>query len=237
MLYRINPIAWVCPIFNLTATSSGYTYTRGTKKFPSAPGAYEWLDQDISSSDAGRTEDGVMHKEFITKAVKCNLSWNYRYITEVQDALKAFDGEYFEVCIYDPRYGNAENDYMMRYVMYKGDRSVKMYNTSRGLSESLSFNIIDTCIKPTMFTITHNSGTLEPTARKYTGDEFDFVTSYDLFDDGELQINVEDADMSLNYYEGGILRNDLLEPPSGILRRLWHVARHKITGDIYFEGV
>lgn len=233
---RINPIAWVCPISNLTATASGYTYIRGAKRFPTAPGSYEWLDQDVSGSDAGRTEDAVMHKELITNAVKCNLSWNYRYIAEVQNALKAFDGEYFEVCIYDPRYGDAANNYMMRYVMYKGDRSVKMYNTSRGLSESLSFNIIDTCIKPTVFTITNGSGALVPTARKYNGSASELVTSYELFDDGDLQANVEDVGMTMNYYEGGILRNDLLEPPSGILARLWHVKRHKITGDILFTA-
>lgn len=145
---RINPIAWVRPISNLTATSSGYTYTVGNYMNPTAPGSFEWLDQDVSSSDAGRTEDAVMHKELITNAVKCNLSWNYRYIQEVQSVLRAFHGEYFEVCVYDPDYGEAENNYMKVYVMYKGDRSVKMYNTSRGLSESLSFNIIDTCITP-----------------------------------------------------------------------------------------
>lgn len=233
---RINPIAWVCPISNLTATASGYTYTRGAKRFPTAPGSYEWLDQDVSSSDAGRTEDAVMHKELITNAVKCNLSWNYRYIQEVQSVLRAFHGEYFEVCVYDPDYGEAENNYMMRYVMYKGDRSVKMYNTSRGLSESVSFNIIDTCIKPTRFTVTHNSETNVPDLRKYIGTDYVFVDDYDLFDDARMQVVVKSGVSSLNYYEGGVLRNDLLEAPTGI-SRTWVVRRHFISGDGYFEGV
>lgn len=233
---EINPIAWVCPISNLVATASGYTYTRGNKRFPTAPGSYEWLDQDISSADAGRTEDTVMHKELLNNAVKCNLSWNYRHTDEIKKVLNAFDGEYFEVCLYDPMNGTEANDYMARYVMYKGDRSVKMYNTSMGLAEQTSFNIIDTCIKPTRFTVTHNSETNVPTLKKYNGTEEVFVDDYDLFDDARLQVVVKSGVGSLNYYEGGVLRNDLLEAPTGI-SRTWYVRRHLISGDGYLEGV
>ncbi len=32
-----------------------------------APSKYDWKESDVSSTDAGRAEDGLMHKETITK--------------------------------------------------------------------------------------------------------------------------------------------------------------------------
>lgn len=223
----INPISWVCPITNLTATSSGYTYTRGAKRFPSAPGSMEWADNDISASSAGRTEDGVMHKELITNAVKANLSWNYRSVEEVQNVLKAFDGEYFEVCLYDPRYGKAANDYMVRYVMYKGDRSASFYNASMGLFEKCAFNIIDTCIKPTLFTTSHTGGGEVVFARN-EGSTTVPTTYYDLNDIGIVTISNVPSGSTVNYYEGGQQRNDLVVHTSG---SVYAVKLHAVTGD------
>lgn len=225
----INPIAWVCPISNLVATASGYTYTRGTNKYPSAPGSYEWLDQDISSPDAGRTADAVMHKELIDNAIKCNLSWNYRHTAEIKSVLNAFRGEYFEVVVYDPCYGKEENNYMMRYVMYKGDRSVKMYNASMGLMEQTSFNVIDTCIKPTPYTVTHSAQITN--VRLYLPSTMEQVSGFEANDIGEIWFSAPSSDMTFRYYEGGTLRTDLNIHYNFLLSH-FVVPRHRITGDI-----
>ena len=38
------------------------------------PSKYDWKLSDVSSKDAGRTEDGLMHKERVTQKVHSSLS-------------------------------------------------------------------------------------------------------------------------------------------------------------------
>ena len=40
------------------------------------PSSYQWKLADVSASDAGRTEDTVMHKNRIGQTVGIELSWN-----------------------------------------------------------------------------------------------------------------------------------------------------------------
>ena len=101
------------------------------------PSGYTWGLQDISSSDAGRTEDGKMHKNRIGQVVKLELAWNNIKTAEVSTILKAFNPEYITVCYLDAMQGEY-----ITSEFYVGDRSSPAYNTALGVW-SISFNIVE----------------------------------------------------------------------------------------------
>ena len=105
---------------------------------PSAPNGYQWSLQDVSSPDAGRTEDGKMHKYRLAQKVKLQLSWNNIKTEEVTEILNAFDPEYIEVKYLDPKAGG----YVTKQ-FYVGDRSTPMYSSILGLWSNVAFNIIE----------------------------------------------------------------------------------------------
>lgn len=72
------------------------------------PSAYQWKLQDISASDAGRTEDTVMDKKRIGQVRKIELEWQNISTQDVSDILQAFDPEYIRVCFLDARSGRYE---------------------------------------------------------------------------------------------------------------------------------
>lgn len=102
------------------------------------PSSYTWKLEDISASDAGRTEDTVMHKMRIGQVVGLELSWNGLTTAEVAAILQAFNPEYIQVDYLDAMRG--------KYVtseFYVGNRSAPMYNARMGLWENVSFNLIE----------------------------------------------------------------------------------------------
>ncbi len=102
------------------------------------PSSYLYKLEDVSASDAGRTEDTMMHKKRIGQLVGLELSWQNISTEEVSAILKAFDPEYIEVCYLDAKQG--------KYVtseFYVGNRSAPMYNAAKGLWSNLSFNIVE----------------------------------------------------------------------------------------------
>lgn len=106
--------------------------------FVRSPSAFQWSLQDISSPDAGRTEDGLMHKDRIGQKVKIQLSWNNIPTSDASAILTAFNPEYVEIKYLDPMAG----DYLTK-TFYVGDRSAPMYNATVGLWSNVSFNIIE----------------------------------------------------------------------------------------------
>ncbi len=40
------------------------------------PSEFGWSIQDVSAPDSGRTLDGLMHKERVTRKEKIQLKWN-----------------------------------------------------------------------------------------------------------------------------------------------------------------
>ena len=102
------------------------------------PSSYLYKLEDISASDAGRTEDTMMHKKRIGQLVGLELSWQNITTEEVSAILKAFDPEYIMVCYLDAKEG--------KYItseFYVGNRSAPMYNATKGLWSNLSFNIVE----------------------------------------------------------------------------------------------
>ncbi len=102
------------------------------------PSSYLWKLEDISASDAGRTEDTVMDKKRIGQLVGIELSWQNISTSEASAILKAFNPEYIKVCYLDAMQG--------KYVtseFYVGNRSAPMYNAAKGLWQNVSFNLIE----------------------------------------------------------------------------------------------
>lgn len=107
------------------------------KSIAKCPSSYLWKLEDVSASDAGRTEDTMMHKKRIGQVVGIELSWQNITTAEVSALLQAFNPEYITVCYLDA----MEGEYVTAE-FYVGNRSAPMYNTRRGLWSNLSFNLI-----------------------------------------------------------------------------------------------
>lgn len=103
-----------------------------------APTTYQWELEDVSSSDAGRTEDVAMHKKRIGQVVKLELTWAYLTTEQVSDLLQAFNPEYLTVCYLDAMKGR-----FVTSEFYVGNRTAPMFNAKRGVWESLEFNLIE----------------------------------------------------------------------------------------------
>lgn len=101
------------------------------------PSKYEWSVNDVSDSDAGRTEDGKMHKMRIARKRKLELEWRNRDISVIHDVLTAFAPEYVTVKCLDPLAGGWATK-----TFYSGDQKAAAYNTALGIW-TLSFNVIE----------------------------------------------------------------------------------------------
>lgn len=102
------------------------------------PSAYTWKLEDISSSDAGRTEDTKMDKMRIGQVVGLELSWKNLTTEEVSAILRAFNPEYIMVSYLDAMAGTyVESEF------YVGNRSAPLYNAAKGLWSNVSFNLIE----------------------------------------------------------------------------------------------
>lgn len=102
------------------------------------PSKFEYKLSDVSAADAGRTEDGKMHKMRIAQKVHIELEWQYVTTAQASTILTAFNPEYISVKYLDPK-ANGE----VTKTFYVGDRSAPAYNTRLGLWENISFNIIE----------------------------------------------------------------------------------------------
>lgn len=102
------------------------------------PSSYEYKLSDVSAADAGRTEDGLMHKMRIAQKVHLELKWQNIKTSDVSAILTAFNPEYISVNYLDAMSGSYQTK-----TFYVGDRSVPSYNTALGLWSNVSFNIIE----------------------------------------------------------------------------------------------
>lgn len=101
------------------------------------PSSYQWKLEDISASDAGRTEDTTMHKNRIGQVVGLELVWNNVSIEDAAELLQAFNPEYINVTYLDAMEG--------KYItseFYVGNRSAPLYNSRLGKWNKISFNLI-----------------------------------------------------------------------------------------------
>lgn len=102
------------------------------------PSSYQYLLEDVSAADAGRTEDCVMHKMRVGQTIALELSWRNVPTNVVSQVLQAFQPEYVSVRYLDALSGAFKTD-----IFYVGNRTAPMYNATMGLWSSLSFKLID----------------------------------------------------------------------------------------------
>ena len=104
------------------------------------PSSFIWGLQDISASDAGRTDDALMHKNTVSKKRKIDLVWAMPTPEQAHDILVAFNPEYVSVRYYDPLDGES-----VTRCFYTGDKTapVKIWTVNNKRYESISFNIIE----------------------------------------------------------------------------------------------
>lgn len=104
------------------------------------PSVFDWSINDVSASDAGRTQDGLMHKNRVTRKRKIVLKWNGPTPAEAKAILEAFSGEYFTVTYPDPLAGEVQTR-----TFYSGDQSapVKVWSVGNKKYEQIGFDIIE----------------------------------------------------------------------------------------------
>lgn len=104
------------------------------------PSKYTYGLQDVSASDAGRTEDALMQKNRVAQKRKLELEWQNIGPEKVSGILTAFNPEYVSVRYHD----SMDNQYETR-TFYVGDRSNVLYSfvTPTGIISTLKFNIIE----------------------------------------------------------------------------------------------
>lgn len=101
------------------------------------PSKYEWTVNDISDSEAGRCESGLMHKNRIARKRKLELEWQNVSIATANAVLTAFAPEYVSVKCLDP----LANGYVTK-TFYSGDQGATSYNV-RINAWTVAFNIIE----------------------------------------------------------------------------------------------
>lgn len=102
------------------------------------PSSYKWSLQDVSASDAGRSESVIMDKNRIAQKRKVVLEWQNISIEECSDILNKFNPEYLSITYLDLMSGRYETR-----TFYVGDRTAPLYNVSKGIVSSLGFDIIE----------------------------------------------------------------------------------------------
>ena len=106
-------------------------------KPPDADDGYKWELEDVSSSDAGRTEDVVMHKKRVGQVDAITLKWSRLTTAEISTILKAFNPEYITVEYLSP----LEGEFVTKE-FYVGNRSAPMYRSDINLWGEVTFKII-----------------------------------------------------------------------------------------------
>ena len=106
--------------------------------FSHVPSSYQWTQEDVSSADAGRTEDGRMHKKRLRSVVGIELAWRAIPISVASAVLRAFEPEYITVEYLDPKSGGYTTK-----TFYVGNRTAPLYNATLDLWENISFKIVE----------------------------------------------------------------------------------------------
>ena len=106
------------------------------------PSELQYSLHDISASDAGRDTNLKMYKGRKGQKVEYQVAWNYPTAAETATILQAFDDEYFEATIWDPKQGqNVRREY------YRSDPAapVQMWldKATRKMYSKVSFTLIE----------------------------------------------------------------------------------------------
>jgi hypothetical protein len=104
------------------------------------PSGLQWGLQSVSDQNAGRTTDGKMHVNLITRKRKLELQWNGVDFATASEILRAVNPETFNVTYLD-----ALTNTRLTKEFYVGDRTAPVYSYTDGYRwySNVSFNIIE----------------------------------------------------------------------------------------------
>ena len=104
------------------------------------PSSLQWGIQSVSDSNAGRTTDGLMHVNLITRKRKLELEWVGVSFAVASEILQAVNPETFSVT-----YRDALTNTDLTKTFYVGDRTAMVYSYSDGYKryQNVAFNIIE----------------------------------------------------------------------------------------------
>ena len=103
------------------------------------PSKLQWGVQSVSASNAGRSMDGKMHVELVTRKRKLELEWAGIDFAATAEILKAVKPETFDVTFWD-----AEENKNLTKTFYVGDRSAMVNSYVEGQRRNdVKFNIIE----------------------------------------------------------------------------------------------
>lgn len=103
------------------------------------PAKLQWGIQSVSASNAGRSMDGKMHVELVTRKRKLELEWAGIDFAATAEILNAVKPETFDVTFWD-----AEENKNLTRTFYVGDRSAMVNSYVEGQRRNdVKFNIIE----------------------------------------------------------------------------------------------
>lgn len=124
-----------------TMDTQGRWAVNGTPIYVPAPGT-KVSHESIQSSDTGRTEDGVMHIDWVrTNMVKVSMSWKYLTGNEVAYLENLMQGKEFTLTYFDKGGSHQANVYVSTLNYQK--EADDMYENEGGLYSSISANAIE----------------------------------------------------------------------------------------------
>jgi len=104
------------------------------------PSSLQWGLQSVSDPNAGRSLDGKMHVNLVTRKRKLELSWNGVDFATASEILQAVNGETFTVTYLD-----ALTNTTQTRTFYVGDRTAPVHSYAVGYRwyTNVSFNLIE----------------------------------------------------------------------------------------------
>lgn len=103
------------------------------------PSELQWGIQSVSASNAGRTMDGLMHVNLVTRKRKLELKWNGVDFATTKEILTAVNPETFRVTYWDALTNRNETK-----TFYVGDRTAMVKSYVEGYRRNdVAFNIIE----------------------------------------------------------------------------------------------
>ena len=97
----------------------------------------KWQRNDPDGPNAGRTMDGVMHRERVATKVKLNVTCRPLKSEDAQVVLNAIYPEYVEVEYIDPMCGHSVK------TMYSNNPPATFIDTATDLWEGITFPLIE----------------------------------------------------------------------------------------------
>ena len=108
------------------------------------PSSWAQSENDVSAPNAGRDEAGFMHKQKLGASSKYEMEFSNVRSSVVHDLTNLVKStEYLTVEVADIVDGDPANNYIVTKVVYVGDRTMGLYNSSLDVWSSLTFNLIE----------------------------------------------------------------------------------------------